>query len=110
MSERRRLSNTFHRPTTESGFRRQRRRAVNEFSARVEALRTELKVALDAQFTAEADEALGEVRTLIRPLTDLVERERDALADLDAQHRTLAAGADRLRADVRDRYGEARVS
>src|SRR5690606_18776356 len=61
---------------------RQRRRAIAEFRERVEALRAALKEALAAQFTEEADEALAEVRGLIRPLVGLVEDERATLTDL----------------------------
>jgi small GTP-binding protein len=89
---------------------RQRRRAVKEFTARVEDLRRDLRAALDAQFTEEADEALGEVRALIRPLTDLVERERAALATLDARRQAIQSDLDALRTDVRARYGEASIS
>jgi hypothetical protein len=88
---------------------RQRRRAIKEFTERVDALRTEMKAALDAQFTAEADEALAEIRTLLQPLADLVEGERTALATLEAQHAALRTDADALRADVRARYGEGRI-
>ncbi len=86
---------------------RQRRRAIKEFTERVDALRTEMRTALDAQFTAEADEALTEVRTLIQPLADLVESERTALAALEAEHAALRTTAADIRADVRARYGDA---
>lgn len=85
---------------------RQRRRAIAEFRERVEALRTDLKAALTAQFTEEADEALAEVRALIQPLVALVADERGALTELAEQHASLRADADALRADVRARYGE----
>ena len=86
---------------------RHRRRAIKEFTERVDALRTEMRTALDAQFSTEADEALTEVRTLVQPLTDLVESERAALAALDDQRTALHTAADTLRADVRTRYGAA---
>ena len=86
---------------------RQRRRAITEFTERVDALRKEMRTALDAQFTTEADEALVEVRTLIQPLADLVESERTALSALEAQHTTLQSDAEELRTDVRARYGDA---
>lgn len=88
---------------------RQRRRAIAEFRERVEALRANLQAALTAQFTEEADEALAEVRGLIRPLVDLVEDERAALAGLSDAHEALRTDADALRADVRARYGEAEI-
>ncbi len=86
---------------------RQRRRAIKEFAERVDALRTDMKAALETQFTAEADEALAEVRTLIQPLADLVENERTTLSALETQRDTLRADAEALRADVRARYGDA---
>lgn len=85
---------------------RQRRRAIAEFRERVEALRAALKEALAAQFTEEADEALAEVRGLIRPLVGLVEDERATLTDLGDTHESLRTDTDALRADVRARYGE----
>ena len=86
---------------------RQRRRAIGEFRERVEALRAELRAALTAQFTEEADEALAEVRVLLRPLVDLVDGERELLDALADERAALRTDADRLRSDVRARYGEA---
>ncbi len=88
---------------------RQRHRAVAEFSDRVGTLRTALKAALTEQFGEEADEALAEVRALLRPLVDLVEGERVALTGLERRRDALRAEAAALRADVRARYGEARI-
>lgn len=88
---------------------RQRRQAIGEFKERVEALRADLKEALIAQFTEETDEALAEVRSLIRPLVDLVAREREALTDLETTREALRSDTDGLRSDVRARYGEASV-
>ncbi len=88
---------------------RQRRRAIAEFTDRVEALRADLKAALAAAFSEEADEALAKVRDLLRPLLALVEGERTALTDLEARRAALHAEVAALRADVRARYGETTV-
>ncbi len=88
---------------------RQRRRAVKEFTTRVESLRTDLKAALTEQFAEEADEALAEVRTLLQPLVNLVETERATLSELETRRDAIHANSDALRSDVRERYGEARI-
>ena len=87
----------------------QRRRAVREFSARVDTLREDLREGLDRELTQEVEQAVGKVRALVRPVAKLA---LDARADLDAQ----SAEADRLgdetealRAEVRRSYGTAEV-
>src|SRR5690606_21360321 len=88
---------------------RQRRRAVAEFSARVEALRRDLKAALAAQFEREIEEAVAEVRALVQPLVDLVEQERGAVADLETRRDALTREHAALRDEVRTQFGETKV-
>ena len=83
----------------------QRRRAVKEFSARVDTLRAELRGGLDRELAGEVDRAVGKVRALVRPVAALA---LDARAALDAQAQDadrVAADADALRADVRRQFG-----
>ncbi len=83
----------------------QRRRAVKEFSERVDTLRAELRDGLERELTDEVDQAVAKVRALVLPVARLA---LDARAALDAQ----AADADRidaeataLRAEVRTTFG-----
>ena len=71
----------------------QRRRAVKEFSARVETLRAELRGGLERELSEEADDAVAKVRALVRPVAALA---LEARANLDAQ----ASDADRLALEV----------
>jgi GTP-binding protein EngB required for normal cell division len=87
----------------------QRRRAVREFSSRVDTLRADLREGLDRELSQEVEQAVGKVRALVRPVAKLA---LDARSDLDA----MAAEADRLggetdalRAEVRRAYGTADV-
>ena len=87
----------------------QRRRAVREFSDRVETLRAELRTGLDRELGEEMDQALAKVRALVRPVAALA---LDARAKLDAMAGDadrLATEADTLRADVAREFGDAGV-
>jgi len=87
----------------------QRRRAVREFSERVDALRADLRDKLGATFAREADGAIGRVRTLVEPVEALVAgaraRHEASAAEADAVAGELAA----LRADVEAQTGRAGV-
>ena len=78
----------------------QRRRAVREFGARVEALRTDLKTGLEGEFAREADEALARVRALVEPVEAVVTSARAAHAEATDEADTLDADLAALRADV----------
>ncbi|PAP77511.1 dynamin family protein [Rubrivirga marina] len=87
----------------------QRRRAVREFSARVDTLREELRGGLDRELNQEVEQAVGKVRALVRPVAKLA---LDARADLDAmaaEAGRLGDETDALRAEVRQSYGTAEV-
>ncbi len=87
----------------------QRRRAVREFSERVDALRTDLRSKLAVTFEREADDALGRVRKLVEPVEALIAgaraRHEASAAEADAVAGDLAA----LRADVQAQVGRAGV-
>ena len=85
----------------------QRRRAVKEFSQRVETLRAELRGGLDRELTEEADDAVAKVRALVRPVAALALDARAALDAQAAEADAVAAQADALRADVRRQFGAA---
>ena len=88
----------------------QRRRAVRDFSARVEALRGELREALQRELGEEVDAAVRKVRTLVDPVRTLVASQRERLGASAAQAERLAADADAIRADVRQQFGEASMT
>lgn len=83
----------------------QRRRAVREFSARVETLRTELRTGLDRELTEEATDAVGKVRALVRPVAALALTARQSLDGLAAEEERLTAEAATLRAEVQATHG-----
>ena len=88
----------------------QRRRAVREFSERVEALRTDLRGGLGRELDREADEAVAKVRKLVQPVEAVVESARETLGRALTEADRLGAEADALRADVRKQFGEGGVS
>jgi GTP-binding protein EngB required for normal cell division len=88
---------------------RQRRRAQKAFRERVDQLRQDLHRELERRFAEEAEAALASVHAMVRPVSELVEREGSTQAELSAQRATLTEEAARLRAEVRERYGEPSV-
>ncbi|MEM1114922.1 MAG: dynamin family protein [Bacteroidota bacterium] len=87
----------------------QRRRAVRDFSERVEAFRVDLRGGLDRELTREADEAVAKVRTLVEPVEAVVASARETLGTALTEADRLGAEAEALRADVRAPFGEAGV-
>lgn len=88
----------------------QRKRAVREFSERVEALRADLQTNLDRELSREADDAVDKVRRLVQPVEALVATAREAIDAGATEADRLGAEADALRADVRRQFGEANVA
>ena len=87
----------------------QRRRAVREFSERVETLRADLRGGLDRELSGEVDDAVAKVRALVRPVAALALDARAALDAQAAETAEIAAQADALRADVRRQFGAGEV-
>src|SRR5690606_19901880 len=85
----------------------QKRKAIREFSARVEALRADLGRALRAQLDEEVAEAMERVHRLVAPLAEHTADARARLDAADAEADALRADLDALRAEVRRRFGEA---
>ncbi|HYE96326.1 MAG TPA: dynamin family protein [Rubricoccaceae bacterium] len=85
---------------------RQRRRAIQTFTERVDALRAALKEALLDQFAEEIAAAMSRVRRLVEPLEQHTAQQRAALADAATEADALQTEMASLRADVRTRYGD----
>ena len=85
---------------------RQRRKAVREFSERVEALRDEMRTALTRELGQEADEALAKVTGLVAPVEALVQDSLGAARADRAEAERLRADAAALRAEVRAAFGD----
>lgn len=88
---------------------RQRKRAIREFTERVDALRTDLKRALERAFEEETQEAIGRVRTLLQPLENLVREQSDILANATTDAEAIGEDIDGLRNDVAQKFGTATV-
>ena len=84
---------------------RQKRKAIREFKDRVDALRADLRSALESQFAREIDDALAGGRALVAPFARYVDDERAALERADADRRALRERLDALRTEVHDTYG-----
>ena len=87
----------------------QRRRAVREFSARVDTLRAELRGGLERELTDEVDQAIGKVRALVLPVARLALDARTSLDERAAEADRLSAEADALRSAVRSDFGAGNV-
>jgi len=88
----------------------QRRRAVKDFSARVEALRGELREALHRELSEEVDAAIQKVRALVDPVRVLVTSQQDQIKTSTASVTRLAGEAEALRTDVQRQFGDAVVA
>ncbi len=87
----------------------QRRRAVREFSARVEALRADLRDKLAAELDREAEAAVARVRRLVEPVETLVATARQTHDNAAADAGVLAADLSALRTDVEAQFGASGV-
>ena len=88
----------------------QRRRAVRDFSERVDTLRAELRSGLERELTEEVETAIGRVRALVRPVAALALDARAALDAQAGQMDQITADAESLRADVRRQFGTGEMS
>ncbi len=84
---------------------RHRRQAIEQFSERVERMRTEMARALRALLEAEAAEAVGRVRRLVEPLETHVAEQREALTAAAAEFTSVQDEAGAIRKEVRARFG-----
>ena len=83
----------------------QRRRAVHDFSERVDTLRAELRTGLERELGEETDQAIARVRALVRPVAALALDARASLDEQAADADRVAADAEALRAEVRRQFG-----
>ena len=86
---------------------RQRRRAIKEFTARVEALRADLCKALQAQLDEEVAEAMARVLKLVEPLANMLAGQRTLLENAQREASSLPTESAAIRSDVRQQFGEA---
>ena len=78
----------------------QKRRATSEFTARMDALKTDLHRALEAGFEAQADTVAGRTREALGPLVAEVEAARAHLAALEADRAAVANEVATLRREI----------
>ncbi len=86
---------------------RQKRRAIAEFKERVDALRSDVRRALEEQLGHEVDHSLERVRETIRPYAAFVGEERTLVDRVQAEQRAITGEIDALRNRVRAEVGEA---
>lgn len=84
---------------------RQRRKAVDEFTDRIDTLRTRIQDALQERLDAEIDAALDRVWDTVQPFAAFLETERTAVNDADAARTALEEEVERLKETVRDLDG-----
>ena len=87
---------------------RQKRRAIREFTTRVEALRADLGRALETQLEEEVADAMGRVHRLVEPLAAHTQAQRRTLDAATQEASALHADAEALRAEVTQHYGPPR--
>ena len=87
---------------------RQKRRAIREFTTRVEALRADLGRALQTQLEEEVADAMSRVHRLVEPLEAHTQAQRSTLDAAIHEAAALEADAVALRAEVAQHYGAPR--
>jgi small GTP-binding protein len=85
----------------------QKKKAIGEFTARVEALREDLRGAVTAQLDAEVAAILAKVGESIAPYEELVASERADVASLSSEQEKIAAELERIRDTVKRELGSA---
>lgn len=83
----------------------QKRKAIGEFTARVQALREDLRGAVTAQLDREVGSILARVGESIAPYAELVEGERADVASLESARKALGEELARIRDSVRRELG-----
>ncbi len=86
---------------------RQRRRAVREFTERVESLRADLRKALQAQLDEEVIDALTRVKKLVEPLTSMLSDQRVRLESAKSEVSSLQSESASIRNEVHEQFGAA---
>ena len=79
---------------------RQKRRAIDEFRQRVDALRADVRRALDEQLGQEVESSLERVRETIRPYSSFVQNERRLVDEVAAEKEAITTLLDELRLRV----------
>jgi hypothetical protein len=85
---------------------RHRRQAVEQFSERVERMRTDMSKALRAMLESESGQAVGRVRQLVEPLERHVAEQREVLLAAGAEVDSVRREAGDIRTVVKSRFGE----
>lgn len=88
---------------------RQKRKAVAEFTARVEALRVDLKAAVTQQLDREIEAVLAKVSDSAAPYVELVNKERAELAEVTEGREAIGRELARIRDAVVKAFGRAVV-
>ena len=84
---------------------RQRRKAIDDFTGRIDTLREQIQAALRERLASEVDAGLDRVWDTVQPFAAFVEEETATLDEADARWRTLRDTADALRTTVRQEIG-----
>lgn len=84
---------------------RQRRKAIDEFSSRVDDLQAHLQATLQERLDREIKDALDRVWSTVTPFADFVEEERAALERARSLQEEIQAEVERLRTTVQEEVG-----
>ncbi len=84
---------------------RQKRRAIDEFRQRVDALRADVRRALDEQLGQEVESSLERVHETIRPYSSFVLKERQLVDEVDAERKAIETRLGELRLRVNREVG-----
>jgi len=87
----------------------QKRKAISEFTARVEGLRRDLKAAISTQLDREIEAVLAKVGGSATPYVDLVECERANVTSISDGRDAIGAELSRIREAVVREFGRAAV-
>ena len=88
---------------------RQKRKAIAEFTERVEALRRDLKASVAQQLDHEIEAVLAKVADSAAPYVELVDRERAELTAITDGREEIGRGLAKIRDAVEKEFGRAAV-
>ena len=84
---------------------RQRRKAIDEFTSRVDDLQGQIQSTLRERLDNEIEAALDRVWTTVQPFAEFVEKEQSALSDAHSLHAEIVDETARLRRAVQNDMG-----
>ena len=85
---------------------RQKRKAIDEFKERVEALRNDMKKALTEQLDEEVAQSISRISDTVAPYVDFVRRERNLIDEITIDRQNIEERVATLRRRIKKAFGD----